>query len=140
MEIEGIDHVHVEVRDRDDAAEWYARVLGLRRDPKLAVWSDDPMGPLVLCTPRGVPTLSLFAREWRPPSRDATVAFRVGGQEFLAFLERLDQLSLTHLKGHTLTRLDVVDHDLSWSIYFVDPDGNRIEVTTYDYNQVGMSL
>lgn len=26
-----------------------------------------------------------------------------------------------------------VDHEVSWSIYFKDPDGNPFEDTTYDY-------
>lgn len=140
MQVERVDHVHVEVRDRDEAADWYGRVLGLVRDPVLAPWADDPMGPLILATPGGVPALALFARDCAPPSRDATVAFRVPGSAFLAFLDNLGQLGLVHAKGHALTRVDVVDHDLSWSIYFVDPDGNRIEVTTYDREKVAAVL
>ena len=26
-----------------------------------------------------------------------------------------------------------VDHEVSWSIYFEDPDGNPFEITTYDH-------
>ena len=32
-----LDHVHVAVLDREAAADWYARVLGLRRDARLEI-------------------------------------------------------------------------------------------------------
>ena len=140
MKVERIDHVHIEVSDRDRAADWYGRVLGLKRDPKLASWADDPMGPLILSTEDGMPVLSLFNGECRSPSRDGTIAFRMSGMSFLAFLTDLPKLNLTHEKGHTLSRSDMVDHDLSWSIYFVDPYGNRIEATTYDYREVAAAI
>src|SRR6056297_2409279 len=124
MRVDDIDHVHVEVRDREVAAEWYRRVLGLVRHEGLAQWADDPMGPLILATNDAKPALSLFARETKPVSRDATIAFRVAGQQFLDFLTELADHDLLHTSGRKLTSGDVVDHDLSWSIYFLDPDGN----------------
>lgn len=98
------------------------------------------MGPMILATASGIPTLSLFAREARTPSRDSTIAFRVSGAAFLDFLRELDDLALQHVSGKALTREDVVDHDLSWSIYFKDPDQNRLEVTTYDYGIVAGAI
>ncbi|MCV9943968.1 MULTISPECIES: VOC family protein [unclassified Rhizobium] len=136
MDVQEIDHVHVEVRDRDAAAAWYQRILGLMRDERFASWADDPMGPLILATAAGKPVLSLFARELKPVSRDSTVAFRVSGEQFLSFLEELPELGLAHRSGTHLSNKDIVDHGLSWSIYFVDPDENRIEITTYDYEHV----
>ena len=140
MRIYRIDHVHVEVSDRQEAAEWYRHVLGLRPAEELAVWADDPMGPLILATPDGLPVLSLFARDAKPASRDTTIAFRVSGADFLAFLNRLDELGLTRSDAGRLARADVVDHDLSWSIYFLDPWGNRFELTSYDHDLVSSGL
>lgn len=136
MQVSDIDHVHFEVRDRDVAAEWYRRILGLVRHERLASWAEDPMGPLILATVDMKPLLSLFTRECQASSRDTTIAFRVSGQEFLDFLVELPSLKLTRRSGGQLTAADLVDHDLSWSLYFVDPDGNRLEVTTYDYDNV----
>jgi catechol 2,3-dioxygenase-like lactoylglutathione lyase family enzyme len=132
MKVERIDHVHVEVRDRERAAAWYARVLGLVPHAELAGWALHPNGPLILAGGDGRPALALFAREPRPTARDSTIAFRMSGADFRRFLEGLEALELTGRTGCRLDRADVVDHDLSWSIYFVDPDGNPIEATTYD--------
>lgn len=133
MRIERIDHVHVEVADREEAAEWFGAVLDLEPARDLAGWADHPMGPLILATPDGLPVLSLFARDCRPASRDSTIAFRVSAEGFMTFLTRVDTLKLMHSDGRRLTRDDVVDHDMAWSIYFLDPWGNRFEITTYDY-------
>ncbi|MEM8592529.1 MAG: hypothetical protein AAGF13_08380 [Pseudomonadota bacterium] len=140
MEVLGLDHVHLEVRDRAQAAEWFGRVLGLVPHAPFALWAKDPLGPLILATPAGAPTLSLFEREALPPTRDATVALRVNGKGFLTFLERLKELDLKHSDGDRLTRQHVIDHEFSWSIYFVDPWDNRLEITTYDYNAVARAV
>ncbi|MEJ6389636.1 VOC family protein [Gymnodinialimonas ulvae] len=132
MQVDRIDHVHIEVRDRDAAADWYARALGLSRDPHLAAWADDPMGPLILSAGDGAPALSLFARDCAAPTRDATIAFRVSGSAFGTFVESLPRADIVGRDGTRLTAADCVDHGLSHSLYFTDPDGNRIELTTYD--------
>ena len=98
------------------------------------------MGPLILATVDMKPLLSLFARDCHAPSRDATIAFRVSGQEFLDFVLDLPSLHLTHRSGRQLTAADVVDHNLTWSLYFIDPDGNRLEVMTYDSDRVRNGL
>lgn len=137
-----IDHVHVEVSDREAAAEWYYRVLGLVRYPKLASWADNPKGPLILATVDGIPTLALFERSPESTTRDTTIAFRTSADEFLMFVADLPELSLISARTGQLLKdkHDVVDHELSWSIYFVDPDGNRLEVTTYEYDRIAVVL
>ncbi len=137
MQVERVDHVHIEVRDREQAAAWYTRVLGLAPHPTLAFWADHPKGPLILAGGDGRPALAMFAREPEPTSRDSTVAFRMSGAAFCAFLDALGRLNLTNRAGRVVSRADVVDHDVAWSIYFVDPDGNSIEVTTYDRDALG---
>lgn len=137
MQVLKIDHVHVEVVDRLTAAAWFNRVFGLRPHKALAGWADDPMGPLILEAADGQPALSLFARGCAPPSRDATIAFRVSGADFLTFRDRVPDHGLTCADG---TPSVAVDHGLSWSIYICDPDGNRFEVTTYDYAEVAPAI
>ena len=140
MKVSRIDHVHLEVADRNSAAKWYELVLGLTRHSALESWADDPMGPLILEGGDGHPALSLFTRDEKEVSRDTTVAFRVSGEEFLAFRNDIEHLNLKNNSGKLVTKADVVDHELSWSIYFLDPDGNRLEVTTYDYGIVADSI
>jgi hypothetical protein len=57
----------------------------------------------------------------------------VSGLNFITFVEKLDRYQLTHISQRMLIQSNVVDHRISQSIYFLDQDNNRIEVTTYDY-------
>lgn len=140
MQVSRIDHVHLEVSDRETAANWYKRVLGLTKHPDLATWADDPMGPLILEAGDGQPALSLFARDFKDASRDATIAFRLDGNGFLDFCSALGILDLRNRLGEQVTRANIVDHEVSWSIYFLDPDQNRLEVTTYDYDAIAKAF
>jgi hypothetical protein len=39
-------------------------------------------------------------------------------------------------RGQRVTAALVSDHTAAWSIYFSDPYGHRLEVTTYEHDQV----
>jgi hypothetical protein len=74
--------------------------------------------------------LALFTGE--PQAGRATagfhrVAFRVSATEFEAFTERL-----TDILEDTGRPPRVVDHGEAWSVYFTDPYGHHLEVTTYE--------
>ncbi len=126
--VEGIDHVHVYVADRERAAQWYADTLGFTPDPALASWARSPVGPLTLRDTSGAVHIALFAAD-KPPT--STVAFGVNGTRFLAWKQHLEEAALA---------VRVTDHTLSWSMYFKDPDGNLHEITTYDCAQVSDAL
>ena len=70
----------------------------------------------------------------------ALIAFRVDGADFMEFLSGLSDVSLVNRRGKRVTRQAVVDHDLAYSIYFCDPYGHPLEVTTYDYDSVSPRL
>lgn len=139
--VQGIDHVEFFVPDQYEAAAWYQRVLGLEILPDYEHWAAD--GPLMISSDGGRTMLALFQGEpkrERPTAGFHRVAFRVDAAGFLDFLSRLDELALANRDGGRLRADEVVDHDKSWSIYFVDPYGHLLEVTTYEYEATGQAL
>jgi len=135
-----IDHVHIEVKDRLAAAAFFERALGFEVDEALAFWADDEMGPLIIKSPHGDARLSLFQRPDKQHLRDNTIALRLNGESFLAAIDRLAQNNVKTPKGLLVGRDRIVNHDVSWSLYFCDLDGNRFELTTYDYHAVRKML
>src|SRR5688572_23620168 len=134
-----LDHVELFVPDRREAAKWYQRVLGLVIVPEYEHWSDNPRGPLMISSDGGDSKLALF--EGTPQGSRETagfhrVAFRVDATNFLNFLNRLSGIELMNHDGHRVTAESVADHSAAWSIYFCDPYGHRLELTTYEYDQV----
>ena len=130
-----MDHVELFVPDRSQAAAWYARVLACRPVPGTEQWATRPQGPLMLSPDGGRTKLALFVGEpqgSRPTAGFHRVAFRLGGQEWLAFVARLAELGLEEGAGAAR----VVDHAGAWSVYFTDPFGHHLEVTTYDADLV----
>ena len=138
-----LDHVELFVPDRHEAASWYQRALGLEIVEWCRLWADDPRGPLMISSDGGVTKLALFTGQpqgARETSGFHRVAFSVDARGFLAFLQRLESLELHDHQGRRVKADGVVDHRQAYSIYFVDPYGHRLEVTTYDYDAVRAAL
>jgi catechol 2,3-dioxygenase-like lactoylglutathione lyase family enzyme len=128
--VAGIDHVHIYVRDRAASARWYGTVLGLRRDRRFAAWAREAGGPLTLTAADGITHVALFEDE-RRAGHGTTVALRADGAGFIAFSKRASRLPLFDKRRRpSAPRLQ--DHDQSLSLYFNDPDGNPVELTTYE--------
>jgi catechol 2,3-dioxygenase-like lactoylglutathione lyase family enzyme len=131
-----IDHVELFVPDMYEAAGWYERVLGLQILQECEHWAAGG-GPLMISSDGGSTKLALFEGQPDPSPPTAAfhrVAFRVTAQGFADFLQRLPELALTDGHNHPVTSQSVVDHQQAYSIYFVDPYGHLLEVTTYDYD------
>lgn len=127
--LQNIDHVHIVVTDRAAAEVWYRDVLGMTRVESLANWATGG-GPLTVADASEKVHVALFERAERKTG--LTVAFGASGEAFIAWRAHLaDKLGQT---------LQPVDHEMSWSMYFTDPDGNPFEITTYDYAQVAAAL
>ncbi|MBI3228677.1 MAG: VOC family protein [Burkholderiales bacterium] len=120
-----IDHIHLYVTNRIAAQAWYAEVLGLSPVPELLSWADDG-GPLTIANADASIHLALFERA--PQPNRATIAFAVTAAGLLTWQQHLGQV-LSSVPA-------LVDHQLSWSLYFTDPDGNPFEITTYEYKEV----
>ena len=124
-----LDHVHVFVADRVAAENWYARVLGFTRMKELEFWAEGG-GPLTLADTSNTIHIALFER---PNVKcRSTIALAVNAPDFLAW------------RSHLAAVLDsppvVEDHEVSWSLYFDDPDGNPYEITSYEYAELAANL
>jgi catechol 2,3-dioxygenase-like lactoylglutathione lyase family enzyme len=132
--VDGLDHVHVYVRDRAEAAKWYGSVLGFRREPRFGSWAREVGGPLTLTAGDGLTHLALF-EDIKRAGKATTVALRVDGESFFSFHKRSAHLPLFDKRRRpSAPRLQ--DHSLSLSLYFNDRDGNPIELTTYEADLV----
>ncbi|MBW7886056.1 MAG: VOC family protein [Caldilineaceae bacterium] len=137
--VEQIDHVELFVPDRQAAAAWYAATLGIAPLAAHADWAADAQGPLMISSDGGRTMIALFTGEAQgrhPVTGVRRIAFRVDGAGFLAFLRRLADYPVFDRDGRAVQTLEAVDHDKSWSVYFFDPYGTPLEVTTYDYTWV----
>jgi len=128
-----IDHVELFVPDRYEAARWYEHTLGLQVVPECEPWAAGG-GPLMISSDGGSTKLALF--EGQPAAGTQTtafrrVAFRVTASGFEEFIKRMPELGLS---------TSVVDHQQAYSIYFDDPYGHQLEVTTYDYDDTSAFL
>ncbi len=126
--LNGIDHIHVYLSDWADAEKWYGDVLGFRRVKAFDSWAV-PGGPLTIESADGSVHLALFERD--KPDGYSVIAFGVGADDFLAWKQRLVSKGL---------KLRITDHELAYSLYFSDPDGNLHEITTCEHEIVRARL
>lgn len=122
---EGLDHIALTVSDVARSIAWYQEVLGLERRYQ-EVWGDMP-AVLVGANGSG---LALFASRGPAPAPDVRatlvarhIAFRVGRATFERARADLPRQGIAVEHQH---------HTVSESIYFRDPDGHQIELTTYE--------
>jgi catechol 2,3-dioxygenase-like lactoylglutathione lyase family enzyme len=126
MQLEGIDHVAMGVRDIERSVNWYSEVLGFERLHEGA-WNGVPT-----FIGKGTTGIALFpaSLEAKPSShreiRMLHLAFRADRENFLAAQQELKKRGI---------KFEFQDHEISHSIYFRDPDGHALEITTYELPQ-----
>jgi catechol 2,3-dioxygenase-like lactoylglutathione lyase family enzyme len=123
--VERIDHVEVFVRDLEASVRWYERVLGLREvsrwDPApVMIGAGDTMLALFKAADDAAPSPPASVRS---PRRWRLVAWRVAADAF--------DDALAHLQAEHVPFEGPVDHSISHSVYFNDPDGHPLEITCY---------
>jgi catechol 2,3-dioxygenase-like lactoylglutathione lyase family enzyme len=117
-----VDHIHLYAADRNKAEQWYADVMGFTRVHELESWSEGG-GPLTLANSSGTVHIALF--EASPQPCRSVIALSVGAEEFVAWRQ--------HLVDKLKRPVEAEDHQLAWSLYFADPDGNPWEITSYQH-------
>ena len=127
--LDGIDHVALAVPDVERSATWFVDVLGFERLYP-GMWGGVPV-----FVGKGTTAIALFPRRSRDVSDFSTqsqpnevdmlhLAMRADRQNFLAAQEDLKKRGID---------FELQDHEISHSIYFRDPDGHELEITTYEF-------
>lgn len=124
MRILELDHFGVDVADLDRAERFYTEVLGLEVAQRF--------GHHQILLHCGGQMLALFERHDLPPRQTTRIdnplgkghhAFKVSSADFQAMRE-----SFTARNIPTYGPIDWGDHDC---LYFLDPDGNLLEIVAY---------
>ena len=125
FKIDALDHVALSVRDVERSARWYTDVLGFKRQHE-GMWDGVP-----IFVGNGAAAIALFPVRDKAgskshdhaPVRTLHFAFRTDRENFLRAQDELKKRAIP---------FDFEDHEISHSIYFRDPDGHEIEITTYE--------
>ena len=119
IRVQGLDHVALAVGDQRASEAWYRDVLGLEREYS-AEWGDTPVA--LMAHGSG---LALFraSGDGEPAVGLRHVAFRVDRENF--------DLAVEDLRARGIA-IEIQDHGVSRSVFFLDPDGLRLELTTYE--------
>jgi catechol 2,3-dioxygenase-like lactoylglutathione lyase family enzyme len=124
MKLEGLDHIALAVRDVEKSVKWYREVLGLERQHE-GNWDGVPT-----FVGKGATGLALF------PAAETKASLGAGDPaRFLHFAWRADRENFQQAQEELKTRgiaFHFEDHGIAHSIYFRDPDGHELEITTYD--------
>jgi catechol 2,3-dioxygenase-like lactoylglutathione lyase family enzyme len=123
MNLQGLDHIALSVRDVERSVKWYVEVLGLERQHE-AMWDGIPK-----FVGKGQTGIALF------PIRDGKDDGERNGTRILHFALRADRENFVKAERELRERgiaFQFQDHGISHSIYFRDPDGHEVEVTTYE--------
>ena len=124
--VSGIDHVAINVRDLDKAVAFYRDVLGL------AVTQREPSKPGVEyfldCGPSLIGVIQAKDFEQQHPFANEGLgsnhfSFRIHAKDFDSMIQ--------HLERHGVKIEFAKKRDKSWSLYFYDLDGNKLEMTAW---------
>ena len=120
-----ISHVVLHCFDIEKMIDFYSRVLGLRMTDDGRIGSDDYNGARIAffsCDPRDHHQLALT--EGRTAEKGSVLLHQISFRhDSLARLRSLKE----RLDAEGGAEITPANHGTHWSIYFFDPEGNRIE-------------
>jgi catechol 2,3-dioxygenase-like lactoylglutathione lyase family enzyme len=116
--VEGLDHVALGVGDQAAEESWYRDVLGLERE-YADEWGDTPVA--LMAGGSGLALFDATGSQFRAGLLH--IAFRVDRENFAAAQEDFRARGIP---------FEFEDHGPAHSIYFENPAGLRLELTTYE--------
>jgi catechol 2,3-dioxygenase-like lactoylglutathione lyase family enzyme len=126
IRIQGLDHVAFNVRDLDKSLEFYTKVLGLKisereiSKPGIEYFLDCGTSLLGIIQAKDLNPSHLFADKGLGANH---FSFRVHSSDFDAMI--------AHLEASKVKIEFAKKRPRSWSLYFYDIDGNKLEVTAW---------
>ncbi|MEI7998954.1 MAG: VOC family protein [Candidatus Omnitrophota bacterium] len=126
IKIFGIDHVAFNVRDLDKSVKFYTEVIGLRiteREPSkpgVEYFLDCGASLLGIIQAKDLNQNHPFAHEGLGANH---FSFHIHSNDFEAMIE--------HLQKHNVKIEYAKKRPKSWSLYFYDIDGNKLEATAW---------
>ena len=132
IQAKALDHIVLNVRDVETAAEWYQRVLGMQREdhafsPGGAVRTSLRFGPQKM----NLRPIEAMPSEWFTAHRPAT-----GSADLCFLVDEIPERVVAHLAASGVTvelgpatkrgALGPIT-----SVYCRDPDGNLVEIASY---------
>ena len=126
--IQGIDHVAINVRDIDKAVEFYTRVIGLKvtqREPSkpgIEYFLDCGNSLIGIIQAENFADHHPFAHRGLGANH---FSFRIHAKDFDPMIK--------HLEANNVTIEYAKKRDKSWSLYFYDLDGNKLEITAWPH-------
>lgn len=129
LTVSGLDHAAFVVRDLAASKRWYADMFGFGP-------LDPDAGPASPYIGNATTRLALLEESEERPyiapvnqgPRACHIAFGTDAESFLDYQERLADNNI---------KFEMLVHADCRSIYFSDPDGYLLEVTTYEIDQLG---
>lgn len=125
MDIKRIDHLALVCSDSERSCDWYCDVLGMEWVFR-GEWDNNPY-----FLRSGETCLALFQAGERNTADPAPNGIRIDHFAFLAETRTAFANAQTELAARDID-FEPQHHGISNSIYFRDPDGHKVEITTYD--------
>jgi catechol 2,3-dioxygenase-like lactoylglutathione lyase family enzyme len=124
VKLEGLDHIALAVSDVGASVNWYVEVLGLERQHE-GSWDGVPT-----FVGKGTTGIALF-----PAGAAKALSGKDDPARILHFAWRADRENFQRAQRELKERgiaFHFEHHGIAHSIYFRDPDGPELEITTYE--------
>ena len=126
IKVLGIDHVAISVKNLDEALKFYTEVLGLKVTDR--EYSKPGVEYFLDCGPSLIGLMQGDAKGEAHFFADGGlganhVSFRVPKADFDRVVEEV--------RSRGLMIMFMKKREKSWSLYFLDPDGNKLEITAW---------